>query len=189
MVYLRARLTLIAIITFFGFVPVGLCQMSQSSLYQPQDNCTRFFLYRGEKRPMDSGRRDDGEGLRYLLKNNPESERLLNDYQKNIPFPTWLTVTSTTGFAIVLGGFLAAPSLADSPTKARNIRAAFLGTGLILALGSYAYNQRRRSKNEEILKRAIDLFNESMPVDKKIQMGFEFDPMGKQGQIITEVRL
>lgn len=158
-----------------------------STLYQPIENCTRYYTYRGEKKPIDPGHRPDAEGLRPILKANKEAEDRLNLYQSGLKRPTWLTVTASSGFAALLVGYIIAPRLTATPTQSKNMRYAFFGTGLLLALGSYGYGQYLVNSNEKNLSEAVRIYNESAPIDRKINLGFTVDPDRKEGQILAEV--
>ncbi len=162
---------------------------STSILYEPLENCARYYTFRGEKKAIDPGHRPDAEGLRPILKTNKEAEERLNRYQSGLKRPAWLTVTASAGFATLLAGYIVAPRITTTPTQSKNMRYAFFGTGLLLALGSYGYSQYLVGSNEKNLQEAVKIYNDSAPADRKVILGFTVDPSRKEGQVLAEVAL
>lgn len=156
-------------------------------VFQPSNSCTRHFSYRGAIQDMDSGHHQDGEGLKPIIKGNPEAERLLADYQAGTKTKTWLAYTGTLGVAVILGGIFASPQLSDTRVGQRNVRFAFTAGGVGIILCSYLWGRLSMSRNEDNLKKAVDTYNGSAPADKKISWGIDVVPGGSQ--LKTEVKL
>ena len=162
---------------------------ASDTLYESKIHCDRFFKMGSKILHLDSGRKNDGEGLRPYLKENPDAIDLLNDYQKLSRKTRWLAFTGTLGIGTIIASTIVSSHLGDTVVKQRNARWAFLSGGILLTGGSYAWGQWLIRSNESKLNQAVDLYNQKAPEDKKIQLGFEYDPSINTGQIKTEVQL
>lgn len=166
------------------------CQASNQSgdLFKPEVSCTRYYSFRSRIYPADSSRKKDGEGLRQVLKSNPDAVALLNDYQATLKSPPWPAYIGTVGIATLIAGSLAAEHLGATKVRRNNIRWAFIGAGSSVILGSYFYSYRRMKNNEKTLDRAVDTYNNTAPPEDRIRVGFEPSEVGAGAQIKTEVK-
>ncbi len=125
--------------------------------------------------------------MRTIIKDNPEAERFLGDYQAGIKTKAWLAYTGTLGVGVILAGIFASPSLSDTRVGQKNTRLAFTAGGISIILGSYLWGRWSMSRNEKNLKNAVDSYNSAAPADKKITWGVDIAP--GSSQIKTEVKL
>lgn len=178
---MRAHPWLIVLPLLFSNISQAL---GEDGFFQPQDGCSRFFVQNGATHPIDSGHRQDGEGLRPAFKSNPEAERLLNEYQSSLKSPNWPAYVGTLGLVMTVGGIIAAPSMHPRRVGQRNIRYAFTGTGVGIIVGSYIWGQQRRIANEETLNSAIAAYNSGIQDSgKRILRDHEVRPSGPNREL------
>lgn len=143
--------------------------MDVRKLFEPEAGCVRTYIYKNKTYPADSSRKADGEGLRNLLKSNPDAEIFLNKYQSNIKRLRWPAYFGGIGVASMIGGLVYSEQL-QTQLGRRDTRLAMIGGGGLLILASYAYGQFARSSNEKTLEKAINLYNGSVREEEKIQV-------------------
>jgi len=136
---------------------------------EPQE-CDRFFVYRDKKILCDSVIGKDGEPLRPILAQVPESILELEKYQERRRRLKTAAYFGSIGLALVITGLLAPRFSSDTETQKTIRRTGYLGglgfmtaTGLfgVIVLGS----------NESNLGNAVRIYNEHRPNDT-IQLQF-----------------
>ncbi|MGE4231862.1 MAG: hypothetical protein AB7F43_00900 [Bacteriovoracia bacterium] len=168
-------------------------EFSSTALFKPDINCTRSFIYKNSTYPLDSNRKQDGEGFRFLAKKNSQSEAMLNDYQKSRIFASWTAYTGTLGAITLIAGNIYSSALIDEPGKT-DTRYISIGVGAFLVLGSYIIGQLSIANNEKKLMKAIDNYNNGVSDSEKIRVGLT--PLGsnmvegseKGGAIQTQMK-
>lgn len=137
----------------------------------PKDilKCERQIIYRNKVLACDSPIAADGEGLRMLLSSSPEAMAHLDHYQQN---RRSMVNTAYFGMAgLMVAAF--APRWASNPSE----RSIWIGGGLALTLGSFAYGRSRLRANESYLDQAIDTFNRANPTDPiQLRRGIDARP-------------
>lgn len=127
----------------------------------------------------------DGEGLRMVLKNNSQSEAMLNDYQSQLKSATLPAYLGTLGLALAISGRFYAGTLND-PGR-RDTQMLMVYPGLALAIGSYIYAQLNIKKKENILEDAVNKYNAAAPEKERIRVDLLPLPTGDGGEIKTQV--
>ncbi len=189
---------LVKITTLFFLIPVFSIQTAfakseskaETGLFKPEIYCSRSFIHKEQVYPLDSSRKQDGEGLRFLFKKNSESENLLDSYQKGRRSMGWYPYVGSLGIATVIGGSIYAGTIEGTAIEQRNIRIAFLFGGLAIAAGSYWLSKKNMASNEKTLENAIDHYNDNAPESEKIRMNVAplVGPDGEKGAMMqTEV--
>lgn len=156
------------------------------ALFRPDSSCTRSFIYRNRTYPVDSSRKLDGEGLRFLLKKQGQAEQLLNDYQGKLKSSFIPGYVSTLGFASIIGGTIYSGAI-SSPLGQRDTRYAFLFTGIFLVVAGYAYGQYAIKDKEKTLEKAVESYNDAVPAPDRIRVELTPLPTGTGGEIKTQV--
>lgn len=158
------------------------------TLFKPDGTCARSFVYRNRTYPVDSSRKLDGEGLRFLLKKQGQAEAMLNSYQSRLKSSRIPAYTGTLGLILAVGGPMYAGTL-DTPLGQRDTRTIFVASGIALALGSYIYGQWAFKSKENILENAVNSYNDSVPEPEQIRVELTPLPTGSGGEIKTQVPL
>jgi hypothetical protein len=177
-------LTLVFHVSLYFFRPSSA--FSAEPLFKADGSCTRSFVYRNRTYPLDSSRKLDGEGLRTVFKNVPQSEALLNNYQSKLQSSAIPAYVATLGVALAVGGPIYANTL-DSHLGQRDTRYGFLLSGVLLAVASYAYGQFAIVQKENVLEKAINNYNDSVPNAERIRVDVGPLPDGSGGEIRTQV--
>jgi len=125
----------------------------------PEDilRCERQIIYRGKRLPCDSPSARDGEGLRTLLLTSPEALAQLDRYQQN------RRSLKSTAYVGMAGLLILALAPRFSNTSAE--RTAWMGGGLAITLGSFAFGRAKLNSNEDQLDQAIETYNQANPSD------------------------
>lgn len=111
---------------------------------------------------------------------------MLNDYQAGIKSANWPAYAGTLGVAAAIGGTIYANAL-QTPLGQRDTRYTFILSGLVLAVGSYAYGQFAMARNEKVLEKAVDTYNDAVPNVDRIRVDFGPVFTGSGGEIKTQV--
>jgi hypothetical protein len=156
------------------------------ALFKPDGTCARYFIYRNRTYPVDSSRKLDGEGLRFLLKNNNQSEVMLNDYQSRLRAPRFTAFTGLLGVALLIGGPLYASHITSELGRS-DTRLAFIIGGSVLLAGSYFYGRHLVEEKEKTLEKAVGTYNDAVPEAEKIRVEITPAPTGTGGEIKTLV--
>lgn len=139
-------------------------------LFKPAIFCSRMYVYKNQTYSMDSGRKQDGEGLRNIFKKDVKATQMLNEYQlQNKQIARWPAYFGSLGILTFVGGSLYANSL-ESKIDQRNLRYASILTGALITLGSYYYGQYSLKQNEKLLHKAIHQYNDAVPALERIQV-------------------
>jgi hypothetical protein len=176
------------ILFFLFFLTQNQAQALSTSTtdLKPTTNCVRSYVYRDRIYAVDSNRKLDGEGLRKVLKQNPESEMLLNQYQKNLKISKITAFTGTLGLATFIGGSIYTTQTQNAVAK-KDIRKISLYGGLSVLGISYLVGKWNFYNNEKTLKKAVEKYNESVDNEYKIQVNFTPTSTYDGGQIQTIV--
>lgn len=113
--------------------------------------CGRVALINYQEVMVDSNVTGKGEGLRLYLEKDPESKRLLDQYQDSIRNQWPHAVMGTTGLLFALGGGLLPKEHPQHKT--------LLYTGIGLALLNFVMAKARHQQAERYLQRAIEQYN------------------------------
>jgi hypothetical protein len=131
----------------------------------PQDLfvCERTYVYRGKAIPCDSNVSFDGENLRPVLSQVPDSIKLLDTYQGNRKKVGFLAYTASAGLALlILGSLVSRGYEGDTRIVLRNVG---LLSGLVFTGGSFIYGISLLNSNEGYLRDAVDVYNRARPQD------------------------
>ena len=143
--------------------PVAPVTISRK-ISKPNYPCYREFLYRGESIGCDSTLGPDGEGLRPVVSQVPESVAALDQYQRERRGLRTFAYTGTAGLLLLIATQYAVSriSVGDTRTLVHTL-GTVVGAGLIA--GSLAWGfvvvYRSESKLEEIIR----IYNTSRPDD------------------------
>jgi hypothetical protein len=137
-------------------------------------HCERNFQYQGKNLTCDSSLRQDGEGLRPIIKDNAQAVSELDQYQNNRRTIKTAAYVASAGILIALVALLASKAdTFDGPS----IRTIGVGSGLILTAGSFIYGFSALSANESHLDRAVQYYNGAnpqKPIELKFSTGINF---------------
>lgn len=128
--------------------------ISFSSVYAAE-TCSRVAVINYQEVLVDAGSSKKGEGLRYYLEKDPIANQLLNEYQKKNRPSIWSAGASTLGSLMLLGGITQTSEgngFADRNTL-------IYGGGILIAI-TYLTSKTLQYNNEEILKQAVDQYNQ-----------------------------
>ena len=156
------------------------------TLFKAENNCLRSYVYRNRTFPVDSSRKMDGEGLRQVLRNSPQSEIMLNEYQGNLKSSKVPAYLGTVGLLVLVGGPIYASSL-DSEIGASDTRTLSILTGAGILVSSYLFGKFSIKQNEAHLESAVEKYNQSVDKNEQINVSLSPTPMGDGGQIKTIV--
>ncbi|MBD64037.1 MAG: hypothetical protein CME62_02445 [Halobacteriovoraceae bacterium] len=131
---------------------ITLFIISQCAL--ADSTCSRVATINYQEVLVDAGSGNRGEGLRFYLEKDPESKKLLDEYQRRNKPTLWSAGASTTGSFLILASFLSTSDSADATTK----NTMLYGGGLLVAL-SYLTSKTLRYSNEKYLQQSIDQYN------------------------------
>lgn len=177
----------LAIFLLHPFILNSAQAAEPTGLFRPDSACSRSFIYRNRTYPVDSSRKQDGEGLRFLFKKNLDSEALLNDYQSQIKASFIPAYVGTFGILLAaIGGGIYASSL-QSELGQRDTRNVLLPVGLLLTIGGYAYGQYAIKEKEKTLEKAVKTYNDAVPELERIRIELTPLPSGNGGEIKTQV--
>jgi hypothetical protein len=137
-------------------------------LFKPESSCSRFFVYRNQVYPLDSSRKQDGEGLRFVLSKNPKSLELLNDYQKTLRYSRWPAYVGSVGLVIAAGGAIFSTRIQPAEHQ-RPVRMISIASGISIMLASYAYGQHLMYVNESSLVEALAEYNQAAEAKDRIK--------------------
>ncbi len=140
------------------------------SLYRSESGCRRSFTYQRQDYPLDSGRRQDGEGLKKILVSNPEAYRLLTQYQSGAatnPVPAYI---GSLGILTLIAASFAPAQLSTDYHNQKLIRYGFAATGIITVGLAYFLHQWGLKKNELELVRAVETFNQGQLPVKQVHL-------------------
>ncbi len=129
----------------------------------------------------------DGEGLRVVLRKNPDSEEILNSYQHHLRTSKIPAYFGTAGLLSLIIGPIYASTLDESPLGKRDTRYISLLGGAGVLFGSYFWGIWNINKNEKRLVGAVDGYNQAIDRSEQIQVNFTPTPSGDGGQIKTIV--
>ncbi len=118
------------------------------------ETCSRVAQVNYQQLLVDAGEHKKGEGLRFYLEKDPESEKLLNEYQEKSK-PTILGASaSTLGSLLILSGLIKTGENENSANTNR-----FLLAGSALIATSYLISKTIQFQNEKILEKAVNEYN------------------------------
>ncbi len=159
--------------------------LGADGLFNPDSTCSRSFIFQNKTYPVDSNRKQDGEGLRFVLKKNSQSEAMLNDYQGQLKSATLPAYIGTLGLAMAISGrFLAGTK--NDPGR-RDTTYALVYPGILLAVSSYIYAQLGIKSKESVLEDAVNNYNTTASEKEKIRVDLLPLPTGDGGEIKTQV--
>ncbi len=156
------------------------------SLFKPDGTCTRSFIYRNRTYPVDSSRKLDGEGMRFVLKKTSQSEEMLNDYQSRLKTSFIPAYVGSLGLATAIGGSIYAGTISNQLGN-RDTRNGFLFGGLFLAIAGYGYGQFALKQKEKTLEKAVETYNDAVPEPERVRIDLMPLPTGSGGEIKTQV--
>ncbi len=121
------------------------------------ETCSRKAIINYQEVLVDTSTNKRGEGLRYFLSKNKESERLLNEYQ-NLSKPSLRkALLSTLGSTMLLSGLLLTN---DNENNFLNKTTLTVGGAFVIVL-SYLTTKTIQYKNEAVLERAVQNYNQN----------------------------
>jgi hypothetical protein len=126
--------------------------------------CQRSYTYEGKTYSCDSNLRTDGEKLRPLLEQTPDSIAMLDQYQRNQQALKTTAFVGSAGLLLLIAG-----AVSGSPNGF--VRGSMLIGGLIIMEESFRYGYLERERNEAMLGNAVQTYNKANP-DKTIQLKF-----------------
>lgn len=136
--------------------------------------CQRSFNYDGKTYGCDSNVRSDGEGLRPLIKDIPEANIELNNYQRRKLTLENTAYMGSLGILLLIAGFVwPTGSNLDSSGNVSPpaVRSLMIWGGAGIFAGSLFYGYTANRSNENKLAEAVQIHNEKKP-DKPILIQF-----------------
>ena len=125
--------------------------------------CERPFLYRGEIYSSDPPQVQDASTLKYFVREVPDAEALLKDYQENRKRSRMSAYSGTFGLILAL---LSTP-ISHLITKSNPDRVGkilhFAGFGL--AAGGFIYSFTLLRLNESLIPKSVEAYNQAKPND------------------------
>jgi len=118
------------------------------------ETCSRVATINYQEVLVDAGSGKMGEGLRFYLEKDPESKKLLNEYQERNKPTIWSASASTVGSFLVLSSLLQTNE--SSGLQNKNT---LLYSGVMLIALSYLTSKTMKYSNEKYLKEAVDQYN------------------------------
>ncbi len=118
------------------------------------ETCSRVAVVNYQKVLVDAGAGKKGEGLRFYLKKDETSQKLLDEYQEKSKPTVYSASASTIGSLMIVAGLIQtddSQSIASSNT--------LIFGGATLAALSYLISKTVQRSNEKILKEAVDHYN------------------------------
>jgi hypothetical protein len=135
-----------------------------------QIGCDRPFSYRGDVYNVDSPQAQDASNLRTFAQSVPESDELLNSYQRRRELSKLSAYTGTIGILALAFGPRIARSVA--PDSQASLKSILQISGLALTIGGFAYSFAILRTNESLIPRAVNAYNQAKPEDP-IELKFE----------------
>lgn len=137
--------------------------------------CDRPFIYRGEIYSADPPQAQDASTLKYFMKDVPEANRILEEYQKKRIQSQISAYTGTAGiFMLIFASTLGSQFDRSNPNGvAGPLR---LG-GLALASGGFLYSFLLIRSNDSLIPQAVQTYNHSKPddpIELKFTTGWSF---------------
>ena len=124
------------------------------SISYSAETCSRIAIINYQEVLVDAGSNKKGEGLRYYLEKDTNSQKLLDEYQERNK-PTVLgAATSTLGSFMILSGLMQT----NESSGIQNKNTLIFGGGILVAL-SYLTSKTMQYNNEVLLKRSVDQYN------------------------------
>lgn len=133
--------------------------------------CRREFTLSGKTYRIDSYHNQDGEGLRPFVRDVPEANQLLNDYQSNRTALATSAYIGTLGLLAGLLGPLLVGALVSDETAALRVGQIVRIAGFGLTLGAAGYSIGILRGNESKLEEAVQKRNLAFP-QQPIQLLF-----------------
>jgi hypothetical protein len=125
-----------------------------TSVAYSAETCSRIAIINYQEVLVDAGSNKKGEGLRYYLEKDANSQKLLDEYQEKNK-PTVLgAATSTLGSFMILSGLMQT----NESSGIQNKNTLIFGGGILVAL-SYLTSKTMQYNNEVLLKRSVDQYN------------------------------
>jgi len=146
-------------------------------------HCERSYTYEGKTLICDSSLRQDGEGLRPVLKNTPQATTELDQYQSTRREIKTTAYVASAGILVALISLLVAKSVSsdtsnpDASDNAGNIRKFGVGGGLAIAVTSFIYGFTSLRANESRLDHAVQFYNSAnpqKPIEIQLSTGIHF---------------
>lgn len=125
-----------------------------SSKFSFAETCSRVATINYQEVLVDAGSGKMGEGLRFYLEKDPESKKLLDEYQKRNKPTLWSASASTVGSFLILSSLLQTNE--SSGIQNKNT---LLYSGVMLVGISYLMSKTMKYSNEKYLKQAVDQYN------------------------------
>jgi hypothetical protein len=118
------------------------------------ETCSRIAIINYQEVLVDAGSNKKGEGLRYYLEKDSNSQKLLDEYQDRNKPTVWGAATSTIGSFMILSGLMQT----NDSDGIQNKNTLMFGGGILVAL-SYLTSKTIQFNNEVLLKRSVDQYN------------------------------
>lgn len=118
------------------------------------ETCSRVATINYQEVLVDAGSGKMGEGLRFYLEKDPESKKLLDEYQKRNKPTLWSASASTLGSVMILSSLLQT----NESSGIQNKNTLLYGGVMLVAL-SYLTSKTLKYSNEKYLKESIDQYN------------------------------
>jgi hypothetical protein len=141
----------------------------------PIIGCERPFQYRGEIYAVDAPQAQDASTLRLFVKEVPEADRILQDYQNRRERSKISAYTGSIGLlSLILAQTVVRRLNIESKDSIKSIMQ--IG-GLALTIGGFAYSFALLRTNESLLPKAVEAYNHAKPddpVELKFEAGWSF---------------
>ena len=137
--------------------------------------CERPFLYQGELYSADPPQAQDASTLKYFVKDVPEANAYLTQYQANREKSRISAFTGVFGLVLLLtSGTLAKTISHDNPDSLHNV---LRYSSEALLAGGFLYSFTLLRANEYLVPKAVDAYNHakpSNPIELKFSTGWTF---------------
>lgn len=142
---------------------------------RPSIGCDRPFLFRGEVYAVDAPQAQDASNLRLYVREVPEADSILAEYQNRRDRSRLSAYTGTLGLIL----YLVANSLSKGAAtpESQSLWSTFKYTGLALTAGGFIYSYSLLSSNERLIPQSVDAYNRAKPkepIELKFETGWSF---------------
>ncbi len=137
--------------------------------------CDRPFVYRNEIYSADPPQVQDASTLKYFVRDVPEANKILEDYQSARIRSRISAYTGTLGlFLVIFSGPLGNQFNKSNPAS---LTSTLRFSGMALAAGGFIYSITLIRTNDSLIPRAVQTYNRAKPddpIELKFTTGWSF---------------
>ena len=137
--------------------------------------CDRPFSFQNEIYSADSPQAQDASTLRYFVRDVPEADSILQNYQNNRIKSKISAYTGTVGLLLLI--FSGPISQSFNVSNQNQLRSILVWSGLALSAGGFFYSFTLLKSNESLIPEAVNAYNKAHPdngIELKFTTGWSF---------------